>query len=129
MISLLRSRQSLPVRLFLFFVCCSSKIFDTTGEEASEASEVVINPDGRISESSSSPLDHRHHQQGVDFSWPSHHHGSEFLLDHQKDEYLRYVEGCSKQMRQKEEHQQLSCHKYEQDRMDMNLNQPKMMGK
>jgi hypothetical protein len=121
MISLLRSRQSL--RLFLFFVCCSSKIFDTTGEEASE---VVVNPDGQISESSL-PSDHRHHQQGVDFSWPIHHHGSEFLLDHRKDEYLRYVEGCSKQMRQKEE--QLSCHKYEQDRMDMNLNQPKMMGK
>jgi hypothetical protein len=93
MISLLRSRQSL--RLFLFFVCCSSKILDTTGEEASE---VVM-----------------------------HHHDSESLLDHRKDEYLRYVEGCSKQMPQKEE--QLSCHKYEQDRIDMNLNQPKMMGK
>ena len=76
---------------------------------------------------------------GVDASWPMQHHArriagsnnvdSSVLFNHQRDEYDRYVLGCLRQEQKRTSNGIASCHKYEEDRIDMNLNQPKMMGK
>ncbi|CAJ1959155.1 unnamed protein product [Cylindrotheca closterium] len=78
---------------------------------------------------------------GVDHSWPTHHHDSEHFPEYRKEAYLNYVGGCNQQIQttysvenanyyynnRVNQRERFTCYKYEQDRMDMNLNQPRMM--
>lgn len=124
---------------------------------AHHTAHVEIDANGQVSSStgtsatseSSGSLDSQHpnthSSPGVDCSWPTHHHDSEYFPEYRKEAYLHFVRGCNQQIQSSavvghntnnnyynnrvNQRERLTCYKYEQDRMDMNLNQPKMMGK
>jgi hypothetical protein len=85
-----------------------------------EESHVVIDHDGQVERDASSSR----RTFGVDSSWPMHHEKNEYLPKHRRDEYSRFLQGCSDQPSSS----LFSCEQFEDNRIDMNLNQPKMMG-
>lgn len=119
-------------RLFSFlWLLFSFRVF-------AEQATVTINADGEIHQEET--IASQSSSYGVDASWPMQHHhasgmansnnvDSPVLWNHQRDEYDRYVLGCLGQGQKRTSNVIASCHKYEEDRIDMNLNQPKMMGK
>ena len=141
--------------LFLGYILLNKSSSASTANSGSAATahqtaQVEIDANGQFS-SSSSPesstvsLDSRHSYQhlGVDYSWPTHHHDSEYFPEHRKEAYLNYVNGCNQQIHASidihdnsaryynnrvNQRERFTCFKYEQDRMDMNLHQPRMMG-
>ena len=128
--------------------CVQASTANSGANTAHQTAQVEIDANGQVSASSSessaaaSSLDSQYsnsqqqEQQhlGVDYSWPTHHHDSEYFPEYRKEAYLNYVNGCNQQIEASvhnnrvNQRERFTCFKYEQDRMDMNLNQPKMMG-
>ena len=103
--------------LLFFWTLCSLIVL-------AEKASVTINADGQVSlEETISSYD----VYGVDSSWPMQHVSSESTEMHRRNEYERYIIGCLEQDIHHSKALSSSCRQYEQDRIDMNLNQPKTM--
>ena len=103
--------------LLFFWTLCSLIVL-------AEQASVTINADGQVSvEETISSYD----VYGVDSSWPMQHVSSESTEMHRRSEYERYITGCLEQDIHNSKALSSSCRQYEQDRIDMNLNQPKTM--